>query len=163
MPSARTVPPARLSLVRLPSAHHGFAMLGTIGFERHLDYAVIGTVSNVASSRTAFSGLRLVCRRAISPRAAQNLQHFAPGLRATVSARSKYPSAFAGFLPATTANLARDAINNCKALPRPLFGPLRWFLCEHGAASLETIARDHHSSKISGTRSWLNRGSAQGT
>jgi hypothetical protein len=102
-------------------------MLGTIGFERRLAYAVIGTVSNVASSRTAFSGLRLVCRRAISPRAAQNLQYFAPGLL----------SAFAGFLPATTPNLARNAINNCKGLPRPSFGPLRWFLCEHGAASLD--------------------------
>ena len=27
----------------------------------------------------------------------------------------------------------------------------------------KTIAREHHSSKLSGTRSWLNRGSAQGT
>ena len=28
---------------------HGFATLGTIGFERRFDYAAIGTVSNVAS------------------------------------------------------------------------------------------------------------------
>jgi adenylate cyclase len=28
---------------------HGFAMLGTIGFEGRFDYAAIGTVSNVAS------------------------------------------------------------------------------------------------------------------
>ena len=30
---------------------HGFAKLGTIGFEGRFDYAAIGTVSNVASSK----------------------------------------------------------------------------------------------------------------
>ena len=31
------------------SVRHGFATLGTIGFEGRFDYAAIGTVSNVAS------------------------------------------------------------------------------------------------------------------
>jgi adenylate cyclase len=34
---------------RLGGIAHGFATLGTIGFERRFDYAAIGTVSNVAS------------------------------------------------------------------------------------------------------------------
>ena len=57
----------------------------------------------------------------------------------------RYPSAFAGFLPATTPNLARNAINNCKGLPRPSFSPLGWFLREHRAASLEASITPRNS------------------
>jgi hypothetical protein len=39
---------------------HGFATLGTIGFEGRFDYAAIGTVSNVASQ---FSKRRRRCAR----------------------------------------------------------------------------------------------------
>ena len=67
------------------------------------------------------------------------------------------------FLPATTPNLARNAINNCKGLHRPSFSPLDWFLREHGAASLEEYAASITPQKPPEPRSWLNRGSAQGT
>jgi hypothetical protein len=49
------------------------------------------------------------------------------------------------FLPATTPNLARNAINNCKGLPRPSFSPLGWFLREHRAASLEASITPRNS------------------
>jgi hypothetical protein len=49
------------------------------------------------------------------------------------------------FLPTTTPNLARKAINNCKGLPRPSFSSLGWFLREHGAASSEASITPRNS------------------
>ena len=56
MPSAKvqisTKTRSELAVARVMTASgiaHGFATLGTIGFEGRFDYAAIGTVSNVAS------------------------------------------------------------------------------------------------------------------
>ena len=49
---------------------HGFATLGTIGFEGRFDYAAIGTVSNVASRLVA--GLDAIGRIATSSQSAEN-------------------------------------------------------------------------------------------
>ena len=51
---------------------HGFATLGTIGFEGRFDYAAIGTVSNVASRLCAEAKPGQIL---ISPRVLMNVEH----------------------------------------------------------------------------------------